>query len=477
MVEWFEKPEIQELLTHIDPRLLFNADETEINRKSQSRNKVVNVAGKYTVVPRKTPGGQHVSLFIIISASRSVVQPYVVIHEEGDRSGQYADTWLDIDKVKYYRTKSGCMEQTLFKQILIEVFIPHVERTRELIGGPGKKAALVTDGHISRYFLESLELLRSHNIELVILPSNTSNVLQPLDLGLNRLIKSRFNEEFEKARPVIPVKDVSPQKTKKKAVPEGPRKRGRPPGRKNSKSSSSSAKPAKKKAQTTMTEQAAEGVGNSDQQPDTQQLSSSGQPAPQHPNLQHDSTRLCENERVCMAYHEKLSDTVERLNKTGYRRGKIIEAVLNAIPAALIPRNIKMAWEASHLFPFRSTPPGSEEGEEFILNQLTEEDEELVKSKKNRDTSVYKPGIVTSGALFEELKAILSTRSTKKVVTAPITVSLNTSRGPVTGAYHLGIDEVDATDCIPVPGQPDLNAPRFSGHITLGDCDKDTFSD
>ena len=107
-------------------------------KRKSTDNKVVNVAGKYTVVPRKTPGGNHVSLFMIISAPRSVVQPYVVIHEEADRSGQYADTWMDSDRVKILSNKKRLhgMEQTLFKQIMEEVFIPHVERMRELIGNP-----------------------------------------------------------------------------------------------------------------------------------------------------------------------------------------------------------------------------------------------------------------------------------------------------------------------------------------------------
>ncbi len=209
MVQWFKKPDVQELLNTVDPRLLFNADETEINRKSQARDKVVKVDKDFCSVPRKSPDGNHVSLFLIVSAARTVVTPYVVIHQEQDRSGLYADTWMDVDKVKLYHSEDGYMQQTTFYAIMKEVFIPHVERMRQLIGEPGKLAALVVDGHISRFVLKSLELLHSYNIALLVLPSNSSHILQPLDLGLNNLIKTRFREEYEKARPVIPFKEHS----------------------------------------------------------------------------------------------------------------------------------------------------------------------------------------------------------------------------------------------------------------------------
>jgi len=38
--------------------------------------------------------------------------------------------------------------------------------------------------------------------------------------------KAQFKEEFEKAHPVIPYKDETPKKVKKKAVPERPKEEG-----------------------------------------------------------------------------------------------------------------------------------------------------------------------------------------------------------------------------------------------------------
>ena len=80
LVEWYSDPVHEELLTTTHPLLIFNGDETEINRKSQARDMVAAEEGTIPVVPRVTPGGDHVSLFLIISASRDVVSPVPIIH-------------------------------------------------------------------------------------------------------------------------------------------------------------------------------------------------------------------------------------------------------------------------------------------------------------------------------------------------------------------------------------------------------------
>ncbi len=72
-----------------------------------------------------------------------------------------------------------------------DVFIPFVNETRRRHNLVGKPAALVVDGHISRFSLETALLLINEGIHLIVIPAHSSNVLQPLDLGLNRKVLSR----------------------------------------------------------------------------------------------------------------------------------------------------------------------------------------------------------------------------------------------------------------------------------------------
>jgi len=56
-------------------------------------------------------------------------------------------------------------------------------------------------------------------------------------------------------------------------------------------------------------------------------------------------------------------------------------------------------------------------------------------SSANRKIFIYRKGIVTFGATFEELKAELSGKAQQTVEVMPIIATLNSSRGPVTGDF------------------------------------------
>ncbi len=55
-----------------------------------------------------------------------------------------------------------------------------------------KHAVLVVDGHTSRYDPEMFRILREADIDLLIILSHSSHVLQPLVLTLNRLFLYKF---------------------------------------------------------------------------------------------------------------------------------------------------------------------------------------------------------------------------------------------------------------------------------------------
>ena len=73
-----------------------------------------------------------------------------------------------------------------------DIFIPFVERVRTGLNSPRRQALLILDGHGSRDNPTALELLMSHNIDVVVIPAHTSHVTQPLDCGVNRAFKARL---------------------------------------------------------------------------------------------------------------------------------------------------------------------------------------------------------------------------------------------------------------------------------------------
>ena len=115
MLMWYTDPEIAYLLSTVDSDLYYNGDETEINTKNVRMNKVIQLPGEAAEFPRPEGPAKHVSLFLIISASREVILPFPFIH--GD-SLNYADTCMDDERVRLYKTDKGYMDQeTLRKEL------------------------------------------------------------------------------------------------------------------------------------------------------------------------------------------------------------------------------------------------------------------------------------------------------------------------------------------------------------------------
>ena len=50
------------------------------------------------------------------------------------------------------------------------------------------------DGHSSHVSIEVIQLARDNGVHLLCLPSHTTHILQPLDVGVFKLFKSNFSK-------------------------------------------------------------------------------------------------------------------------------------------------------------------------------------------------------------------------------------------------------------------------------------------
>jgi len=291
-------------------RFIFNADETELNRKGGAPGLVACPEGEQPCVVVDNRTGSHVSLFLFISADGEVAKPYVVLH---GKPHAYCHCEDQIPQIKLVETENGYMDKPTFKRIMMEYFIPHVQSKRHALdlecarlvkvinekkdceyekkllfhySTINRRAVLIVDGHKSRYDPETLKCLREADIDLVVLPAHTSHFLQPLDLKLNGLIKDKFGQEITEALPAVLSDTVSLK----------------PPPKKQRADGSNSSEPIMVKAE--------------------------------------------------------------------YDRVHVLEAIRDAITATLIPRVIINAFSTSHLYPFREDPPYSKEKEDKLLNEI-----------------------------------------------------------------------------------------------------------
>ena len=97
------------------------------------------------------------------------------------------------ENVAFHSITNSFITGDVFMQWLNDIFIPHVEATRETLrrrlGAFNERAVLILDGcscHTNERFRQFLE---SKNITMMFLVPHSSHLTQPLDLGVFGLVK------------------------------------------------------------------------------------------------------------------------------------------------------------------------------------------------------------------------------------------------------------------------------------------------
>ena len=66
---------------------------------------------------------------------------------------------------------------------------------------PARPVLLIEDGHSSHVSLNVIKLARDNNIHLLCLPAHPTHLLQPLDVGVFKSLKSNFSKSYLVAHP------------------------------------------------------------------------------------------------------------------------------------------------------------------------------------------------------------------------------------------------------------------------------------
>ena len=59
---------------------------------------------------------------------------------------------------------------------------------------PARPVLLIMHGHGSQVSIDLIELARSNGVDLLCLPSHTTHILQPLDVGVFKSFKANFSK-------------------------------------------------------------------------------------------------------------------------------------------------------------------------------------------------------------------------------------------------------------------------------------------
>ena len=75
-------------------------------------------------------------------------------------------------------------------QYIDYIIVPYVECCRELLNGENKAALVIMDDFKGRVTERVLNTLDTNNILTCLLPANTTDRLQPLDISVNKPAKT-----------------------------------------------------------------------------------------------------------------------------------------------------------------------------------------------------------------------------------------------------------------------------------------------
>lgn len=82
-------------------------------------------------------------------------------------------------------------------QYVNEIIVPYVESQRDALEDPSQAALVIMDNLKGQVTTTINELLEAHNINVCLLPPNTTDLLQPMDIAVNKPAKDFLKRKFE----------------------------------------------------------------------------------------------------------------------------------------------------------------------------------------------------------------------------------------------------------------------------------------
>ena len=175
--EELESMDILNKLEHI-----FNADKSGIDLNARSGKVIVPKSSKHVYSKQNAPR-DYITSMVYSSASAQVLRP-VIIFEKNWPSGPYSRN--GPHGCLHGKSTNGYMDEELFLTWFEEIFVlgnSHVRPTLLMMGG-----------HRSPISYNIIKRAVEENIKIILFPPHTTNVLQPLEVGLFRSLKANLSK-------------------------------------------------------------------------------------------------------------------------------------------------------------------------------------------------------------------------------------------------------------------------------------------
>ena len=176
---------------------IWNCDEKGITIGQQSmKTKVIVRAGVSKAIAGCDGNREFVSVLETVSAAGRIIPPFIVwtgkVHTESyypRTSHQYEGTFAV--------SPSGYMDNELGMEYMKQHFEPHTRRIAVIDGKEVVQTRiLIVDGHASHLNYSMLSWALDKNIHVICLPSKSTHILQPLDVGCFGLLQRLYERNL-----------------------------------------------------------------------------------------------------------------------------------------------------------------------------------------------------------------------------------------------------------------------------------------
>ena len=161
------------------PELIFNVDETGFSEELNTQTKAIVPVGQRPIT-RQIFTNDHSTSVYTISETGQVLSPMVIF----TRSVPVSLRNMELGNWIFRSTKSGFIDTKLFLEWFRDIFLKEAPVKRPLL--------LILDAHSTHVGFEFVELAKKENVEVLSVPSKTSDKLQPLD-QIFSLLKGQFS--------------------------------------------------------------------------------------------------------------------------------------------------------------------------------------------------------------------------------------------------------------------------------------------
>lgn len=178
-----------------DPDDILNMDQTPIPYSYHS-NKTLEAIGSKTVQQRSsTSGTKRITLAATVTASGKMLPPFLIF--KGTRNGRISREFVTFPAEGKYACQPKAWMDEGMMNAWIEVILKPWKDHRDANNPSIQPPILVLDAYNVHQMGSVVNRIQSMGIEVVHIPAGCTYLCQPIDVGINKPIKTRVRERWE----------------------------------------------------------------------------------------------------------------------------------------------------------------------------------------------------------------------------------------------------------------------------------------